>query len=263
MPKVAITKSKLDTLAIAIAEKSGDTLPLTLDEMIAAVASIPGGSIPCTAISLDYNSLSFDTVGETKTLTATLTPSNTTDTLVWSSSNTNVATVSGGLVTIHGIGSATITATCGNQSATATISQTSIRPDGTFLLLSDYVPYYNSDRVMITARTPGYALGNVYTDDDTVRMQDGQAQNIEMIKAPYGATTVKVATQNNTSITFYYLYIADCTDLVTHSGISYPRYLERKSSVSSSTGAAVTAGKCVSFALYDTPSDTPIYVYFE
>lgn len=36
--KVAISKSKLDSLAAKIAAKSGETLPLTLDEMGDAVA---------------------------------------------------------------------------------------------------------------------------------------------------------------------------------------------------------------------------------
>lgn len=43
MSKVAITKSKLDTLANTIAAKSGVAAPLTLDQMDAAVQSIPTG----------------------------------------------------------------------------------------------------------------------------------------------------------------------------------------------------------------------------
>lgn len=43
MPKVAISKSKLDSLAAIIAAKSGETLPLTLDEMEDAVDGISGG----------------------------------------------------------------------------------------------------------------------------------------------------------------------------------------------------------------------------
>lgn len=261
--KVAITKSKLDALAAVIAAKSGETLPLTLDEMIAAVNSIPGGSVPCTAIALDYNSMSFDTVGQQIQVTATLTPANTTDTLSWSSSNTNVATVSGGLVTIHGIGSATITATCGNQSATAAINQTSIKPEGTFSVLSGYIPYLYGDEVILDSRSGGYALGNTYTDDETVRMINGSGLNLEMIKAPYGAAKVKVATQNHTDITLYYMYVADCTDLVVYHDENYPRYLERIADVSSATGASVAFGKCVAFALYSMPSDAPAYVYFE
>jgi len=43
MSKVSITRSKLDTLANTISTKSGASLPLTLDQMDAAVRSISGG----------------------------------------------------------------------------------------------------------------------------------------------------------------------------------------------------------------------------
>lgn len=77
--------------------------------------------IPCTAISLSSNSIIFTKL-TTSTLTASITPSNTTDELVWSSSDNTVATVSGGVVTAVGIGTATITATCGSQTATCSVS---------------------------------------------------------------------------------------------------------------------------------------------
>lgn len=45
MTKVSITRSKLDTLANTISTKSGAALPLTLDQMDAAVRSISGGTV--------------------------------------------------------------------------------------------------------------------------------------------------------------------------------------------------------------------------
>lgn len=55
-------------------------------------------------------------------LTATVEPANTTDELVWSSSNESVATVSEtGLVTAVSVGSATITVTCGTVTATCEV----------------------------------------------------------------------------------------------------------------------------------------------
>lgn len=80
-----------------------------------------GDSIPCTGITLSQNSISFTKLGSV-TLTATLTPANTTDTLVWSTSDSSVATVSNGIVNALGLGTATITATCGSQTATCTVS---------------------------------------------------------------------------------------------------------------------------------------------
>ena len=77
----------------------------------------------CTGVSLSSSSMTLDLSGtKTATLTATLTPSNTTDTVTWSSSNTSVATVNNGVVTAKANGSATITVTCGNKSATCAIT---------------------------------------------------------------------------------------------------------------------------------------------
>lgn len=45
MSKVSITRSKLDALANTISTKSGAALPLTLDQMDAAVRSISGGGV--------------------------------------------------------------------------------------------------------------------------------------------------------------------------------------------------------------------------
>ena len=80
---------------------------------------------PCTAISLNKTTLSF-TATETQTLTATLTPSNTTDTITWSASPTGICTVENGIVTPIKNGSCVITATCGTQSATCNVTVSGI-----------------------------------------------------------------------------------------------------------------------------------------
>lgn len=80
--------------------------------------------IPCTGITLSQNSISSTAIGTEVTLTATVTPVDTTDTITWVSSDTDVATVANGTVTITGIGSATITAMCGTQSATCAVTAT-------------------------------------------------------------------------------------------------------------------------------------------
>lgn len=85
-------------------------------------AHIDPSYIPCTGISLNKNSITFTEVGDTDTLVATKTPSNCSDSVIWSSSNINVATVSNGVVTAISDGSCTITATCGEYTATANVS---------------------------------------------------------------------------------------------------------------------------------------------
>ena len=84
-------------------------------------------SIPVTGVALDK---STDTVavGSTITLTATVSPSDATNKAVsWSTSNSSVATVSGGVVTGVAAGSATIavTTTDGGYTATCAVTVTS------------------------------------------------------------------------------------------------------------------------------------------
>ena len=59
---------------------------------------------------VDPATLNFDMIGRTKTITATLTPSDTTDQLVWTSSDDGVANVNNsGVVTSTGNGSILLT----------------------------------------------------------------------------------------------------------------------------------------------------------
>lgn len=94
---------------------------------LAAEKYTPVVSVPATGITLSKTSLSL-TKGNTETLNATVTPSNSTDSVVWTSNNPSVATVSNGVVTAVGTGSATITATAGSKSATCSITVTSDEP---------------------------------------------------------------------------------------------------------------------------------------
>lgn len=77
------------------------------------VKTVVFDDVPCTGISLSESSITI--TGET-TITATVTPSDTTDAIIWTSSNTNVVTVNNGVVTFVSSGTATVTATCGSYS---------------------------------------------------------------------------------------------------------------------------------------------------
>lgn len=74
-----------------------------------------------TAISLSSSSESI-VKDETATITATTTPSG--QHVTWSSSNPAVATVSGGVITAVAVGTAVITATSGNYSASCAVTVT-------------------------------------------------------------------------------------------------------------------------------------------
>ena len=96
--------------------------------------------ITVTSISLDKTSLSMQ-VGETETLTATVKPDDATDkTVVWTSSDNAVASVSNGKIIALKSGKATITAKSGTCSAecvvTVSVNTESITLDKTTLSLA-------------------------------------------------------------------------------------------------------------------------------
>lgn len=87
--------------------------------------------VPVTKVTLDQTSASIK-VGENVTFKATVTPDNATDkTVTWRSSDESIATVdANGKVTALKEGEVTITATCGDQSASATVTVTASEESG-------------------------------------------------------------------------------------------------------------------------------------
>ena len=81
--------------------------------------------IPLKSISLNKTSVTMF-VGDTQTLSISYNPSNTTadKTVAWTSSDTSVATVKNGVVTVHKKGTATITAKVGSFTAECKITVT-------------------------------------------------------------------------------------------------------------------------------------------
>lgn len=92
-------------------------------------------TVHVTGVSLDENSKSIE-IGETFQLTETVSPSNASDKSVsWSTGNSSIATVSGGLVTGVAAGSTTITVTTTDGGYTDTCTVTVTQP-----VLEEYVP---------------------------------------------------------------------------------------------------------------------------
>ena len=131
---------------------------------------------PATSVTLDQQTLTLKPTQKAK-LTATVEPADTTDTLVWSSSNEAVATVKDGTVTALKEGTATITATCGSVKAEcvvtveAPIEATSVTLDKTALNL------YVGDTAKLTAtvRPEDTTVKTIVwtSSDDSVTVNDG------------------------------------------------------------------------------------------
>ena len=205
-------------------------------------------TIPCEGITLNTDSITVATCEDTVQLLATLTPADTTDQVVWTTSNENVATVSSGLVTVHGIGTATITATCGTQIATATVTQTSIKPYGAYTNNG-----YGLEKRTVTgtngilksfADTGTSSIGRVYnSSDDTLHIQNTSI--IECIPVPYGASKVKFTTTDGQQHQISYLYRVNTASPVEYNGSNYPEYIDSMTFVKSDIGADVSYGQAI------------------
>lgn len=125
---VAVGKVISQSLAAGATAKTGDTINLVIS--LGPNPNQPTtnpSSVAVTGITVSPTTVSL-AVGATRSLTATVSPSNATNkTVNWTSSNSSVATVSSsGVVTAKAVGSATIVATTadGGKTAYCTVSVT-------------------------------------------------------------------------------------------------------------------------------------------
>ena len=123
----ALYTAKFRTIAVGKADFAASVYSLTIDGESGNSASKVKTETstltivnPCTGIKLDKDTLTIAR-GETATLTATVEPADTTNTIVWSSENDNIATVENGVVTAVGLGETTITAACGDKTASCKV----------------------------------------------------------------------------------------------------------------------------------------------
>ena len=82
--------------------------------------------IPCTGITIDRNSIVLTSTSDFQTIAATVTPIDTTDAVIWTSSDSNIVDVNNGVVRGVGIGTATVTAQCGDFTATCSVTTSAV-----------------------------------------------------------------------------------------------------------------------------------------
>lgn len=123
------------TVADGVARPSNSSgRPITASGAVSSGGSSGGGggyrpSVSVTGVTLDATGWVMN-VGDTKTLKATVEPSNASNkSVTWTSSNETVATVAGGTVTAVAEGTATITVTTSNSGKTA-VCEITVRPEG-------------------------------------------------------------------------------------------------------------------------------------
>ena len=107
-------------------------------------------AVPATGVTLNETALSLHPT-EKATLTAAVAPENTTDTLVWTSSNDAVATVKDGVVTAKSEGTATITAACGSAKAECVVTVLPPIPATGVTLDKAVLKLYEGDAAKLTA----------------------------------------------------------------------------------------------------------------
>ena len=122
--------------------------------------TVKAKTIPVQGVSIDKASITM-AVGDTQTLTATVTPLTATDkSVTWSSGNTSVATVSStGVVTAKGVGTATIIVTTndGGKTAMCSVIVIPVAVTGATLNKSSLSLYQNDSETLVATVLPSNA----------------------------------------------------------------------------------------------------------
>ena len=160
-------------------------------------------TVNATAITLSQNSASLH-VGETVTLTATVTPDNTTNKAVtWKSSNTSVATVENGKITAVALGEATITATTADGTNLSASCKVTVEPTKvtSITLSQNTASLHVGETVTLTATVkPDDATDKTVTwksSNDAVATVD----NGKVTAVALGEATITATTADGTNLT--------------------------------------------------------------
>ena len=160
-------------------------------------------SVGVTGVSLNKNSTSL-VVGDTESLTATVSPSNATNkSVTWSSSKTSVATVSSsGVVTAKSAGSATITATTVDGSYKATCSVTVTAAAKTLSSIS------------VSGQKTEYSVGEEFVKPTvTAHFSDSSTSNVTS-SATFGGFDSSSVGQQTINISYTYGGVTKSTSYV-------------------------------------------------
>lgn len=140
-----------------------------------------------TALSISPTSISFKSTGETKQLTVNKTPSDAIGDITWETSNTDVAVVTNGLVTVTATSSdsCTITAKCNGHSAVCNVTVEILQKEvaysvasKTFTLARAGQSLAIGDTNTVTFNAPLKANTRYYMRAKSLKYEDGTDVNI-------------------------------------------------------------------------------------
>lgn len=212
----------VSTSGVVTAKATGNatiTATSTLDGSKSGTCSVTvsDSTVHVTSVSLNKNSTTIS-VGGNETLTATVSPSNATNTNVtWSSSNTSVATVSNGTVSGVTAGSATITVTTvdGSKTATCTVTVSAVASQTLTITRSSFATsggyaWYDWTQAT-TDSTPISGKGELYTTTTTsMQFNKSKGNKVAAIfntTAIPGSITKIEATSQQTTIRSWTAYV--------------------------------------------------------
>ncbi len=141
---------------------------------IATLPAETGPTISVSSVTLSKTSLTLE-IGQTATVTATVSPSDAADkTITWSSSDTSVASVSNGTITAKAAGTATITARS-NNGKTASVA--------------------------VTVKAPVIDVTSVTLSETSLELEAGKSATVTATVAPSNATDKTITwSSSNTAV---------------------------------------------------------------
>lgn len=195
-------------------------------------------TVPCTGISFSESTANVS-YGSSYTIVPTLTPANTTDTIVWSSNNENF-TVNNGVVTIGCVGQAVITGTCGSYSATVTLTSTATFDVDDYDSADNMALDYTSDYGSLVKGSDRYTLGRVSDTGYHTLWSDAETQQVGLTFCPAiipaGSTSMKITYSAS------YATKVGFADMSTQSSIGYGavKIVDHDSSATASASRTLT-----------------------